>query len=59
MSEKPFATRPARPALRKKVAYCAICSKEVATKEALFKLDGATIIQKFCDKCIKEAKYEV
>jgi hypothetical protein len=59
MPRKPFATRPAKPALRKKVAYCAICSKEVATKEVLFRLEGATVVQKFCDRCFKDAKYEI
>ena len=31
----------------------------LATTEALFQLDGAVLIQRYCDKCLSKANYEM
>ncbi|HET7148930.1 MAG TPA: hypothetical protein VFI73_10575 [Candidatus Nitrosopolaris sp.] len=39
-----------------KTKFCVLCGK-VATQEALFEVDGgATLIEKYCDKCVKKVK---
>jgi hypothetical protein len=52
---KPFQTRPAGSA-GKSPGFCIVCSA-VATTEALFKLEDAVIVQRFCDKHIAGANY--
>lgn len=38
----------------KKTKYCSACGK-VATQEACFDVgDGATMIEKYCDECVKK-----
>jgi hypothetical protein len=40
----------------KKGKFCVSCGN-MATKEALFNVDGAMVIEKYCDSCAeKEAK---
>ena len=36
-----------------KSKFCVDCGN-TATQEALFNVDGATIIEKYCDKCAKK-----
>ena len=36
-----------------KSKFCVYCGN-MATQEALFNVDGATIIEKYCDKCAKK-----
>ena len=36
-----------------KAKFCVDCVN-MATQEALFDVDGATIIEKYCDKCAKK-----
>ena len=36
-----------------KTRYCVSCSN-TATQEAIFTVDGATIIEKYCDSCAKK-----
>ena len=36
-----------------KAKFCVDCGN-MATQEALFSVDGATIIEKYCDKCAKK-----
>ncbi|HXX98226.1 MAG TPA: hypothetical protein VEL11_14030 [Candidatus Bathyarchaeia archaeon] len=39
-----------------KTKFCALCGS-VATQEALFEVEGGvTLIEKYCDICIKEIK---
>jgi hypothetical protein len=35
-----------------KAKFCVNCGN-LATQEALFSVDGATIIEKYCDKCAR------
>ncbi|MGI0016599.1 MAG: hypothetical protein ACREBU_24515 [Nitrososphaera sp.] len=55
---KPYLTRPAGIGTKKTVGFCIVCSA-IATFEALFQLDEAVIIQRFCDKHIAGANYEI
>ena len=55
---KPFETRPALSSTKKSAGFCILCSK-TATTEALFQLEDAVIIQRFCDKCLPKANYEI
>ncbi len=36
-----------------KTRYCVSCSN-IATQEAIFTVDGATILEKYCDSCAKK-----
>jgi hypothetical protein len=38
-----------------KTKFCAHCGN-VATQEALFQVDGASLIEKYCDICVKKVK---
>jgi len=39
-----------------KTKYCVRCGK-IATQEALFNVgEGITLIEKYCDACVKEVK---
>jgi hypothetical protein len=38
---------------RGKTKFCAHCGN-VATQEALFEVDGASLIEKYCDICVKK-----
>ena len=55
---KPFQTRPAGAGTSKSAGFCIVCSA-AATTEALFKLEDAVVIQRFCDKHISDANYTV
>ena len=37
----------------KKTKYCVSCGNS-ATQEAIFTVEGATIIEKYCDSCSKK-----
>ena len=37
----------------RKTKYCVSCSN-TATQEAIFTVEGATIIEKYCDSCAKK-----
>jgi hypothetical protein len=56
MMTKPFETRPAMSSTKKAPGFCITCAA-VATTEALFKLEDAIIIQRYCDGCLSDAKY--
>jgi hypothetical protein len=53
---KPFETRSAINTARKLPGFCVACGA-VATTEALFQLEDAVIIQRYCDKCLTKADY--
>lgn len=55
---KPFETRPARSSTKKASGFCVTCAA-IATTEALFQLEGAVIIQRYCDACLPRANYEM
>jgi hypothetical protein len=40
---------------RDKTKFCTLCGKG-ATQEALFKVDGASLIEKCCDICVEKIK---
>ena len=40
---------------RDKTKFCAHCG-DVATQEAFFKVEGASLIEKYCDICVKKIK---
>jgi hypothetical protein len=40
---------------RDKTKFCAYCGN-IATQEALFKVEGAYLIEKYCDICVKKIK---
>ena len=52
----PYQTRPAAHTTKKSPGFCITCG-EIATTEALFKLEGAMIVQRYCDKCLSSARY--
>ena len=54
--KKPFQTRPTSLGTKKSPGFCVTCSA-VATTEALFKLEDAIVIQRYCDKCLPNAEY--
>ena len=54
---QPFQTRPLTVNSKKSADYCMNCSNK-ATIEALFDLDGAVLVRKYCDDCLLTAKYE-
>ena len=53
---KPFETRPALHSTKKLPGFCIVCSA-VATTEALFQLEDAQILQRYCDKHLAGADY--
>ena len=53
---RPYQTRPALHTTKKSPGFCITCGG-IATTEALFKLEGAMIIQRYCDKCLSNAQY--
>ncbi len=53
---RPYQTRPALHTTKKSSGFCITCG-EIATTEALFKLEGAMIVQRYCDKCLPSARY--
>lgn len=55
---RPFAVRPATKALRKKISVCSHCTVKTATVEALFRIEGAVFVRKYCNKCLPEAEFE-
>jgi hypothetical protein len=40
---------------RGKTKFCTHCGR-IATQEALFEVDGASLIEKYCDICVKKIK---
>jgi len=40
---------------RGKTKFCVLCGN-VATQEAYFEVEGANLIEKYCDKCVKKVK---
>jgi len=54
---KPFETRSATSSAKKAPGFCIVCGK-IATTEALFQLEDAVVIQRFCDICLPKANYE-
>ena len=55
MTVKPFITRPVGKR-KKPPSFCLNCSA-VATTEALFQLDGAVVLQRYCDEHVAQANY--
>ena len=55
---KPFETRPAIQSTKKLPGFCVVCSA-VATTEALFQLEGAVVLRRYCDKHVKTAEYTI
>ena len=55
---KPFQLRPASASSLKSAGFCIVCSAG-ATTEALFQLKDAVIIERFCDKHIADANYDL
>jgi hypothetical protein len=53
---KPYQTRPASHTTKKSTGFCINCG-QMATIEALFKLEGAMIVQRYCEKCLSSARY--
>lgn len=53
---KPFETRPVSVSTKKLPGFCVKCSA-VATTEALFQLEDAILVQRYCDKCLPDAQY--
>ena len=54
--EKTFSSFRSFDDVGKNPKFCVTCGN-VATKEALFNVDGAMVIEKYCDSCAeKEAK---
>jgi hypothetical protein len=44
-------------AVRKIVGgYCSSCGA-IATQKAIFNAHGATVIEKYCDECVKQMKF--
>lgn len=54
---KPFQTRPAAVGTKGSSGFCVLCAA-TATTEALFKVEGAIIVQRYCDRCLSQANYE-
>ncbi len=52
LMRKPYEVRAASPSTSRTVSCCTHCGK-VAKKEALFNGDGITIIEKYCEDCLK------
>ena len=55
---KPFETRSAKSTTKSQPGFCVRCSA-LATTEALFQLEDAVIIQRYCDKCLPDADYDL
>lgn len=55
---KPFKTRPAGIGTNKMHGFCIECSAP-ATTEALFQLEDAVVLQRYCDKHIVSANYTI
>jgi hypothetical protein len=55
---KPIQTRPVSVTTTGTPTFCIVCSKK-ATMEALFQLDECMIVQKYCEKCLDKAEYEL
>jgi hypothetical protein len=54
---KPFEIRPASLSTKQAPGFCIMCAA-AATKIALFQIEGAVIIQRYCDKCLPKADYK-
>jgi hypothetical protein len=55
---KPFETKPAALSTKQAPGFCMNCSA-IASTMALFQLEDAVIIQRYCDKCLPNANYEI
>ena len=53
---KPYKTRAATVGTKGSTGFCVNCGA-IATTEALFKVEGATVIQRYCDDCVRKATY--
>jgi hypothetical protein len=42
---------------KKEPGYCVECSA-IATKVALFKVEGVIMLRRYCDRCVVKADYE-
>jgi hypothetical protein len=56
---KPYLTRPVQDKTTKYKPYCIKCSMVPAEEEALFRIKGAIIIEKYCSACVKTATYRL
>lgn len=45
------------PKNKDRLYFCVACGN-IATQTALFKIEGATIIERYCDECAKSVKVE-
>ena len=54
---KPYQTRPAKVGTKGGTEFFVSCTG-VATTEALFKLEGAIAIQRYCDRCLPQTHYQ-
>ena len=54
---KPSKTKPAQEDPKKSSGFCVLCGA-LATTQALFKITGAIIVQRYCDKCLPKAQYD-
>ena len=55
---QPFETRPEIISTKKLPGFCIVCS-DVATTKAIFQLEDATIIWRYCDKHLADASYSL
>jgi hypothetical protein len=53
---KPFEIKPATLTTKQAPGFCVTCSA-IASVMALFQLEDAVIIQRYCDKCLSGADY--
>ena len=53
---KPFETRPVTLSAKHAAGFCVSCSA-IASTMALFQLEDAVLIQRYCDKCLPTANY--
>lgn len=51
--EKKFSSIRALDDVGGKVTHCVSCGN-IATQEAIFAVEGATIVEKYCDSCAKK-----
>jgi hypothetical protein len=52
----PYLKRSALHTTKKSTGFYMICGK-ITINEAFFKLEGATILQRYCDRCLSSAYY--
>ncbi|HEU4822139.1 MAG TPA: hypothetical protein VFS97_01825 [Nitrososphaeraceae archaeon] len=52
----PYLTRSALHTTKKSTGFC-ITRGKITITEAFFKLEGATIVRRYCDRCLSSAYY--